>query len=76
MASEIARICRIPLQLASRSTIGKCRSSLYFYNAQQKNILIPWKPAAEIFKTFDDLLIADKGGFVFESKTGTYDNIA
>ncbi|HXT84789.1 MAG TPA: DNA polymerase domain-containing protein [Verrucomicrobiae bacterium] len=75
--AEISRVCRIPLQLASRSTIGKCLSSLYFYNAQQNDILIPWKPTtSEIFKTFNDLLIVDKGGFVFESKPGAHDNVA
>ncbi len=75
--AEISRICRIPLQLASRSTIGKCLSSLYFYNAQQKDILIPWKPTtSEIFKTFNDLLMVDKGGFVFESKPGAHDEVA
>jgi DNA polymerase I len=75
--SEISRICRIPLQIASRSTIGKCLSSLYFYNAEKKDILIPWKPTtSEAFKTFNDLLNADRGGFVFESKPGIYEKVA
>ena len=75
--SEISRVCRIPLQIASRSTIGKCLSSLYFYNAEKKEILIPWKPTtSEIFKTFTDLLNADKGGFIFESKPGVYEKVA
>ncbi|MDQ2685560.1 MAG: hypothetical protein M3Y25_06930, partial [Thermoproteota archaeon] len=55
--AELCRVCRIPTQLASRSTIGKCLSSLYFYNAQKSNVLIPWKPiTSEIFKSFSDLL--------------------
>ncbi|MER5174296.1 MAG: DNA polymerase domain-containing protein [Candidatus Nitrosocosmicus sp.] len=75
--SEISRICRIPMQIASRSTIGKCLSSLYFYNAEKKEILIPWKPiTSEIFKTFTDLLNADKGGYIFESKPGVYEKVA
>lgn len=75
--AELSRVCRIPLQLASRSTIGKCLSSLYFYNAHKKDILIPWKPiTSEIFKSFSDLLNADKGGFVFESKPGAYNKVA
>ena len=75
--AELSRVCRIPLQLASRSTIGKCLSSLYFYNAYKKDVLIPWKPiTSEIFKSFSDLLKADKGGFVFESKPGAYDKVA
>jgi len=75
--AELSRVCRIPLQLASRSTIGKCLSSLYFYNAYKKDVLIPWKPiTSEIFKSFSDLLKADRGGFVFESKPGAYDKVA
>ncbi|MDN5847331.1 MAG: hypothetical protein L0H53_13780, partial [Candidatus Nitrosocosmicus sp.] len=74
---EISRICRMSPQIASRSTIGKCLSSLYFYNASKKDVLIPWKPTtSEIFKTFYDLLKADKGETVFESKLGAYDNVA
>lgn len=75
--AELCRICRIPIQLASRSTIGKCLSSLYFYNAQRRDILIPWKPVtSEIPKSFSDLLKADKGGSIFESNPGVYDNVA
>lgn len=75
--SEISRICRIPLQIASRSTIGKCLSSLYFYSAQRNDILVAWKPStSEIFKTFADLLNADRGGFVFESRPGIYQKVA
>ncbi|MBV9177261.1 MAG: hypothetical protein JO297_09505, partial [Nitrososphaeraceae archaeon] len=41
---EIARVCRMPLHTAARASIGKCLSSLQFYYATQKGILIPWKP--------------------------------
>ncbi|MEJ7640946.1 MAG: DNA polymerase domain-containing protein [Candidatus Nitrosocosmicus sp.] len=75
--AELSRVCRMPLQLASRSTIGRCLSSLYFYNAQKRDVLIPWKPVtSEIFKSFSDLLKADRGGFVFDSKPGAYDKVA
>ncbi|HZH39025.1 MAG TPA: DNA polymerase domain-containing protein, partial [Bacillales bacterium] len=74
--AELSRVCRMPLQPASRSTIGRCLSSLYFYNAQKRDILIPWKPVtSEIFKSFSDLLKADRGGFVFESEAGAYDKV-
>jgi len=75
--SEISRICRILMQIASRATIGRCLSSLYFYNAGKKGILVPWKPTtSEIFKRFTELLNADKGGFIFESKPGAYEKVA
>jgi DNA polymerase, archaea type len=74
---EISRICRMPLHTAARASIGKCLSSLQFYYANQKGILVPWKPTlAEHFKTFKELLIADRGGLVFEPETGVYEQVA
>src|ERR687888_1234042 len=75
---EIARICRIPLHTASRASIGKCLSSLQFYYATKKGILIPWKPTvAEHLKSMQELLIADRGGFIFEPEiVGVHENVA
>jgi DNA polymerase, archaea type len=74
---EIARICRMPLHTAARASIGKCLSSLQFYYATKKGILIPWKPTiAEHFKTYDELLTADRGGFIFEPEIGVHENVA
>ncbi|MFY9870175.1 MAG: DNA polymerase domain-containing protein [Candidatus Nitrosopolaris sp.] len=74
---EIARICRMPLHIAARASIGKCLSSLQFYYATKKEILIPWKPTlAEHFKTYEELLVADRGGFIFEPEIGVHENVA
>ena len=74
---EIARLCRMPLHTTARASIGKCLSSLQFYYATQKGILIPWKPGiSEHFKTLGDLLIADRGGFIFEPKIGVHEQVA
>ena len=74
---EIARICRMPLHTAARASIGKCLSSLQFYYATKKEILIPWKPTiAEHFKTYEELLIADRGGLIFEPEIGVHENVA
>jgi DNA polymerase-2 len=74
---EIARLCRMPLHTAARASIGKCLSSLQCYYATKKGILIPWKPGiSEHFKTLGDLLIADRGGFIFEPKIGTHEQAA
>ncbi|PWU79791.1 MAG: hypothetical protein DLM72_15670 [Candidatus Nitrosopolaris wilkensis] len=74
---EITRICRMSLHTAARASIGKCLSSLQSYYATQKEILIPWKPAlAEHFKTFEDLLVADRGGFIFEPEIGVHEQVA
>ncbi len=74
---ELARICRLPLHTASRASIGKCMRSLQFYNAMINDILIPWKPTlAEHPKSLGDLLIADRGGLIFEPVMGVYEKVA
>jgi DNA polymerase elongation subunit (family B) len=74
---EIARLCRMPLHTSARASIGKCLSSLQFYYATKKGILIPWKPAiAEHYKTLGDLLVADRGGFIFEPQIGTHEQVS
>jgi DNA polymerase, archaea type len=67
----------MPFHTAARASIGKCLSSLQFYYATRKGILIPWKPViAERFKTLGDLLIADRGGFIFEPEIGAHEQVA
>ena len=74
---ELARICRLPLHSASRASIGKCMSSLQFYNAVRNNTLIPWKSTlAEHPKSLGDLLIADRGGLIFEPIIGAHEKVA
>lgn len=74
---ELARICRMPFHTASRASIGKCMSSLQFYIADRKNVLIPWKPTlAEHVKSLEELLIADRGGMILEPWIGVYENVA
>jgi len=74
---ELSRICRLPLHTASRASIGKCMSSLQFYNAYRKNVLIPWKPTiSEHIKTLEELLIADRGGMILEPRIGVHEIVA
>ena len=74
---ELARICRMPLHTASRASIGKCMSSLQFYHADRKNVLIPWKPTlSEHIKTLEELLIADRGGMILEPRIGVHESVA
>ena len=73
---EVSRVCRLPLHIASRASIGKALSSLQFYHATKDGILIPWKPTmAESFKSRAELLIADRGGFIFEPELGVHEGI-
>jgi DNA polymerase elongation subunit (family B) len=74
---EISRICRMPLHTAARASIGKCLSSLQFYNATRKEVLIPWKPViSEHFKSMNALLIGDRGGLIYEPEIGVHEQVA
>lgn len=73
---EIARTCRVPLHTAARSSIGSSMSSLQFYQAIKDDVLIPRnKSIPEAFKSAYELLVGDRGGFVYEPQVGIHDNI-
>jgi DNA polymerase elongation subunit (family B) len=73
---EIARTCRVPLHTAARNSIGSSMSSLQFYQAIKDDVLIPRnKSNPEAFKTAYDLLVGDRGGFVFEPRVGVHDHV-
>jgi DNA polymerase elongation subunit (family B) len=74
---EVARTCRVPLHTASRASIGSIMSSLQLYTAWKSDILIPWKKREpESFKSAWELLVADRGGFIFEPKIGFHTDVA
>jgi len=74
---EVSRTCRFPLHKAARASIGTIMSSLQLYQATKDNILIPWKKREpEAFKSTWELLVADRGGFIFEPKLGIHDWVA
>lgn len=71
---ELARTCRVPLHTAARFSIGSSMSSIQFYQAIKDDILLPRnKKIPETFKSAYDLLVGDRGGFVFEPRCGVYD---
>ena len=73
---EIARTCRVPLHTSARNSIGSSMTSLQFYQAIKDDILIPRnKSIPETFKSASELLVADRGGFVFEPRVGAHDNV-
>jgi DNA polymerase elongation subunit (family B) len=73
---EIARTCRVPLHTAARNSIGSSMSSLQFYQAIKDDVLIPRnKSIPEAFKTAYELLVGDRGGFVFEPRVGAHDYV-
>jgi DNA polymerase-2 len=73
---EVARTCRVPLHTSARNSIGSSMTSLQLYQAIKDDILIPRnKSIPEAFKSAQELLVADRGGFVFEPKVGAHDHI-
>jgi DNA polymerase, archaea type len=73
---EIARLCRMPLHTSSRASIGSSMSSLQFYQAIKSDVLIPRnKSIPEAFKSASELLVGDRGGFVYEPVVGIHDSI-
>ena len=73
---EVARTCRVPLHRAARATIGSIMSSLQLYTAWCNDVLIPWKKREpESFKSAWDLLVADRGGLVFEPMLGIHEDV-
>ena len=73
---EVSRTCRVPLHRAARASIGSIMSSLQLYTAWKEDILIPWKKREpESFKTGWELLVADRGGFIFEPKLGFHTDV-
>jgi DNA polymerase, archaea type len=74
---EIARTCRVPLHTAARFSIGSSMSSIQFYQAIKDDILLPRnKKIPESFKSSLDLLVGDRGGFVYEPRLGVHDSVA
>ncbi len=73
---EVSRTCIVPVQKASRATIGTNMTSLQLYHAVKAGVLIPWnKNQPEEWKDGRELVIADRGGFVYEPEDGIHDEV-
>jgi DNA polymerase-2 len=74
---ELARLAKIPVQRMARTSPGTAITSMQLDRAFQDGILIPWrKGEPEKFKTAWDLLVADKGGLVFQPRLGIFEDVA
>jgi DNA polymerase, archaea type len=73
---EISRTCIIPIQRASRATIGTNMTSLQLYHAVKKEVLIPWnKNQPEKWKDNREIVDADRGGFIYGPEPGIHDQV-
>ena len=74
---DLARLSKVPVQRAARTSPGTIITSMQLDRALGEGILIPWrKGEPEKFKTAWNLLVADKGGLVFQPPQGIHRNIA
>lgn len=70
---EISRLSKIPLQKLARRSPGSAIDAMELEQVMTEGYLIPWKRnVSERFKSAGQLLKADRGGHIFEPKTGIY----
>ena len=74
---ELARLTKLPVQYAARTTTGTGISYMQMEVAYRDGVLIPeQKSEPEDFKHPDQLLLADRGGLVFTPILGFHENVA
>ena len=74
---ELARVTKLPVQYAARTSTGTGISYMQMELAWRDGVLIPEQKAEpEDPKPPDELLAADRGGLVFTPKTGFHANVA
>jgi DNA polymerase elongation subunit (family B) len=73
---DLARMSNLPLQTLARLSPGTAISSMQIQQAIRDGYVIEWKKnRPEDFKTADLLLLADRGGFIFDPVVGIHDGI-
>lgn len=74
---ELARLTQIPVQRQARVSIGTSMSSLQLSWAHRHHYLIPSKKREpEDFKSASTLLMADRGGLIFNPPLGYHEDVA
>ncbi len=74
---EIARLTGLPVQTVARVSTGTGISAMQVNTAWRRGVLVPWqKRQPESLKTVGDLLVADKGGLVYNPIVGLHQHVA
>ncbi|MGC9204494.1 MAG: type B DNA-directed DNA polymerase [Thermoplasmata archaeon] len=72
----VSRISGLPLSIAARSTPGTLVSTMEVYSALREGIAVPFhKQSVEKEKTLETLVLADRGGIVYQPIPGLYFNV-
>jgi len=73
---EVTRLSKQDAQSAARSTIGTKLSAMQLDQAEQDGYLIPLhKQQTEDFRDGTELVVADKGGLVYEPEIGWHERV-
>ncbi|UCG68476.1 MAG: hypothetical protein JSV09_11770 [Thermoplasmata archaeon] len=73
---DLARLSCIPVQDMSRLSPGSAISAMQVNCAQKDGYLILWKKnVPEDFKTAKELIVADRGGLLFEPVVGVHEGV-
>lgn len=74
--AEMARLARLPPQEMLRLTPGTAITSMQITEAHRRGYAVLWKKnIPEAFKTAENLLHCDRGGFILEPEVGLHEGI-
>jgi DNA polymerase elongation subunit (family B) len=73
---DLSRISRTPVQELARLSPGSAISAMEVNQALTDGCAVMWKKnLPEKFKTARELIIADRGGFIYEPRVGIFDRV-
>lgn len=74
--AEMARLARLPPQEMLRLTPGTAITHMQITEARRRGYAVLWKKnIPEAFKSAEDLLLCDRGGFILEPEVGIHEGI-
>ncbi|MFP4170536.1 MAG: DNA polymerase domain-containing protein [Methanomassiliicoccales archaeon] len=74
---DLSRLSRIPVQDLCRLSPGSAISAMQVNEAVRSGHLIMWKKnLPEGFKTARELMVSDRGGFIYEPQVGLHEEVA
>ncbi len=76
-AIEQARVTCLPVQEIARRSPGAGIASMQNLTALRRGVLVPYQQQkGEVPKTYNQLVVSDRGGLVFEPLLGVFSNVA
>jgi DNA polymerase II len=76
-AIEQARVTGLPMQEIARRSPGAGIAAMQTLTALKRNILVPYQQQkGEVPKTYEEFVVSDRGGMVFEPLRGVFPNVA